>query len=102
MKISHLLQPKKCFSSAAWIGNLYSCPICKRNIACGANGKIYLFPPFNRYPALAENIPAQLEWYFPESGWDDVHRFMKEVLSSIGDSDVEETDNIDQENTENE
>ena len=71
-------------------------------IACGANGKIYLFPPFNRYPALAENIPAQPEWYFPESGWDDVHRFMKEVLSSIGDSDVEETDSIDQENTENE
>ena len=32
MKISHLINPKKCFASAAWMGNLYVCPKCGSSI----------------------------------------------------------------------
>ena len=98
MKLGHLLNPKKCFSSAAWIGNLYACPVCGKNIACGVNGKIYALPPYNLYTDLVNKIPKQPEWYFEQDGWEEVHRFMKEILTSIGDFD----DDIDEPEEESE
>lgn len=97
MKLSHLIQPKKCFASAAWVGNLYVCPECGRSIACGANGQKYIYPPFNRYLPLIEKIPAQPEWYVKGDGWEELHTFMKNTLASIGDADVQDTDLDDQE-----
>lgn len=89
MKISHIISPRKCFSSAEWMGNLYVCPICGSSIACGANGHIFVYPPYNRYLPLVDQIPVQPEWYIADSGWDGVHRFMKETLEAIGNSDVD-------------
>lgn len=96
MKISHMLNPKKCFQSAEWVGNIYVCPICGNSVACGANGNIYVYPPYTRYLPLIEKIPQQPEWYITEEGWEGVHRFMKETLASIG----EEPADVDIENSE--
>ena len=64
-RFSHALFPKKCFENAAWVGNLYSCPVCGQSIAVGAAGSLFVFPRFKRYKELLNNIPKQPEWYYP-------------------------------------
>lgn len=97
MKISHFLNPKKCFEKAAWVGNVFVCPVCGHLLACGANGKKYIYPPYDRYLPLIDAMPPQPEWYVTEDAWADLHTFMKEILTSIGDTDVQDTDLDDQE-----
>ncbi len=93
--MSHLLNKKKCFEKAKWVGNYYTCPVCGRNIAIGFNNRIFPFPRYQRCNELLDCIPTQPPW-FTQQPADELKDFMIEALKHLRDksvfSDDEQTD----------
>lgn len=84
-QLRHRLHPTECFVNAAWVGNLYSCPVCGNSIALGTDGGIYPFPRYMKYKEQIKSIPPQPLWYVQQKDQDAVRDFMLHAFDSIGD-----------------
>lgn len=99
-RFRHALSPKSCFEHAAWVGNLYSCPVCGQSIAVGNAGSLYVFPRYKRYKKQLNEIPEQPEWYF--ENYDEVRenlrQFMKKTFENADDFMIIDADESAEEN----
>ena len=84
-RLLHLLNPRRCFEQAAWVGNLFTCPVCGQTIAVGTNNSIFPFPKYKGYQKQLSEIPVQPEWYVPDNSLEELRQFMKNTFDSIGD-----------------